>query len=277
MEKQVSNLEGDQKILTRSNKELSEKVAEAEKEIKELKDKLKDSEKEKKAAKKEGKSEAEAEMKPVIEKYNRQQTALKLLFRDANTAQILSKKRKIRQAQPAPVSHAVSEAGPSAAKKPRVERERPSSNPPNAIISSVPIPQQPPRTTSASTTRNNVAADGTLFANNGLNPLMQRMGANQPPMPVDIIPPVQPNSMGNIVAGIPQGNLPPRMMLRPLQHYPFPPTYQQHLMLQPRNELEVVAQATIIRQRENDMIKQLLDNMHHLWWTNSCKKMIHIP
>jgi hypothetical protein len=82
---------------------------------------------------------------------------------------------------------------------------------------------------------------------------MQRMGANQPPMPVDIIPPVQPNSMGNIVAGIPQGNLPPRMMLRPLQHYPFPPTYQQHLMLQPRNELEVLAQATIIRQRENDV------------------------
>uniref|UniRef100_A0AC35GL25 Uncharacterized protein n=1 Tax=Panagrolaimus sp. PS1159 TaxID=55785 RepID=A0AC35GL25_9BILA len=263
MESQLSNLEGDQKILTRSNKELTEKVAEAEKEIKELKDKLKDSEKEKKTAKKEGKSEAEAEMKPVIEKYNQQQKALKLLFRDANTAQILSKKRKIRQEQPAPVSHTVSDIGLSAAKKPRVERERPNSNPLNAIINAIPIPPQPPRTTSASTIQNNITADGTLFANNGLGTLMQQMGANQPPMLVTgitVTPEiVQPNSMGNVVAGIPvipQGNLPPRMMWRPPQHYLTPPPpYQQHLMQ--RNESEVVAQATRIRQRH---IHVTLDN-----------------
>uniref|UniRef100_A0AC35GDW2 Uncharacterized protein n=1 Tax=Panagrolaimus sp. PS1159 TaxID=55785 RepID=A0AC35GDW2_9BILA len=77
LKKQKEEVEKDAK---RSSDEAIKKgaeIAEAKKEIKELKDKLKDSEKE--TAAKEGKSEAEAE---IIEKYNRQQTALKFLFRE---------------------------------------------------------------------------------------------------------------------------------------------------------------------------------------------------
>uniref|UniRef100_A0AC35F3D1 Uncharacterized protein n=1 Tax=Panagrolaimus sp. PS1159 TaxID=55785 RepID=A0AC35F3D1_9BILA len=134
--------------------------------------------------------------------------------------------RKIKEAQKIienapPISHTVSDVDPYATKKPKVEKDCPSSNPNNAIISSSPIPQQPPRTTSASTTRNNVTADGTLFANNSLDTLMQRMEATESPMPDTVIPVtpviVQPNSMGNVVAGIPvipQGNMPPALNAR---------------------------------------------------------------
>uniref|UniRef100_A0A914Y474 Uncharacterized protein n=1 Tax=Panagrolaimus superbus TaxID=310955 RepID=A0A914Y474_9BILA len=191
-DEQIMRMEKDQKLLAQSNKDLIEKVNEADQKLKELQDRLSDAAKEKAEAKKEGKAEAEAAVKPTLDKFNQHKKALKSLFRDVKIAEILSKKRKRREFA-AVRTDTVSDAGPSSAKKPRIDNAsetsnvRPRSNPPVAIISSNPISNAQPARANSATSRDG-AADASLFANNGINSLMQQMGSNTPPVPLNNVP-----------------------------------------------------------------------------------------
>uniref|UniRef100_A0AC34GPV4 Uncharacterized protein n=1 Tax=Panagrolaimus sp. ES5 TaxID=591445 RepID=A0AC34GPV4_9BILA len=201
-EEQISRMEKDQKLLAQSNKDLLTQKNEADQKVRELEEKLNAALKEKVQAKKEGKiegkQEVEASTKPTIEKYNRQQKALKELFRNANIVAILSKKKR-KRTQPAAVRHTVSDAGPSSSKRPRIEINAESSNVrpgrPVAIITSEPVSNAQPAPTNSGTSRV-ASTDSSLFANNGINTLMQQMGSNNAPsVPVTNMPPPIPPTM----------------------------------------------------------------------------------